>query len=249
VEQREVSVSFLLFIAVGCGAGPDPLFQILEQDNQRMKSNIERLDQESDVLHAENLRLQRELASALRLLSLHNAGLSEGADVSVSIQTSLGNMECSLFPALAPLTVSNFVALAEGSRDWVHPETGEARTDPLYDGTVFHRVIPGFMIQGGDPVGSGQGGPGYRFEDETSPGLGFDRAGRLAMANQGPGTNGSQFFVTLAPRPELDGKHSIFGQCEGLEVAEAIAALPRHETDRPKDPPVLKRILISRQSK
>jgi len=152
-----------------------------------------------------------------------------------TFSTSEGTIVCRLFEQDAPITVKNFVELAEGSREWTHPRTREKSSSRLYDGTVFHRVIPNFMIQGGDPEGTGMGGPGYKFQDETkgSPHK-FDKAGKLAMANSGPNTNGSQFFITVAPTPWLTGNHTIFGEViEGQEVADKITAVPRSRQDRP----------------
>ena len=160
--------------------------------------------------------------------------------------TSLGEFKVELMPDHAPITVSNFVDLASGKREWRDPRDGQKKTDPLYDGTIFHRVIDGFMIQGGDPEGSGRGGPGYRFEDEVGPGTPkFDRAGLLAMANAGPGTNGSQFFVTVAPTPHLTGKHTIFGEVtEGMDVVEKIAKVDVGPDDRPREDVVIQTIKV-----
>ena len=132
-----------------------------------------------------------------------------------TFHTSAGKIVCELYEKEAPKTVANFVGLAEGSKEWTHPASGKKSKDPLYSGTVFHRVIPDFMIQGGDPLGNGTGGPGYQFEDECTPKLGFDKPGRLAMANSGPRTNGSQFFITEVPTTWLNNKHTIFGQVTG----------------------------------
>ncbi len=139
--------------------------------------------------------------------------------------TSMGDIVCKLFPKEAPKTVANFIGLAEGTKDWTDPASGVKKTKtPLYSGTVFHRVIPNFMIQGGDPLGTGSGNPGYKFEDEFVPTLKFDVPGRLAMANSGPGTNGSQFFITEVPTPHLDMHHTIFGQViDGQELVGKIA--------------------------
>ena len=149
--------------------------------------------------------------------------------------TSEGNIVCRLFEKDAPKTVQNFTELAEGKREWVHPNTRKKSSDRLYDGTIFHRVIPNFMIQGGDPQGTGMGGPGYQFEDETrGSSYKFDKPGKLAMANSGPNTNGSQFFITVAPTDWLTGKHTIFGEViEGQDVVDKIANLPRGRQDRP----------------
>jgi len=162
--------------------------------------------------------------------------------------TSEGTIVCRLFEKEAPKTVANFVELAEGKREWSHPTTHKKSKDRLYDGTIFHRVIPNFMIQGGDPQGTGFGGPGYQFEDETkgSPHR-FDKPGKLAMANSGPNTNGSQFFITVAPTTWLTGKHTIFGEVvEGQDVVDKITALPRNRQDKPNTDVVVKSLVIER---
>ena len=161
--------------------------------------------------------------------------------------TTAGTMRCTLFPKQAPKTVDNFIGLAQGTKQWKDPLHGNPMTRPLYNGTIFHRVIPNFMVQGGDPLGNGEGGPGYSFEDEFSPTLKFDRPGRLAMANSGPNTNGSQFFITEAPTPWLDGKHTIFGQCDAPTVAmvKKMARMARDPSnDRPFDPVKINQITI-----
>ena len=163
-------------------------------------------------------------------------------------ETSEGTIVCRLFEKDAPKTVANFVELSEGKREWTHPTTRKKTTDPLYPGTVFHRVIPGFMIQGGDPMGTGFGGPGYQFEDETkgSPHR-FDKAGKLAMANSGPNTNGSQFFITVANTDWLTGKHTIFGEVvEGYEVVEKISKVAKNRQDRPNKDVLVKSVKIER---
>ncbi len=151
--------------------------------------------------------------------------------------TTAGKLTCTLFPKQAPMTVENFIGLATGTKDWKNPVSHMPKHGvPLYDGTIFHRVIPNFMIQGGDPAGNGSGDPGYSFKDEFNPDLKFDRPGRLAMANSGPNTNGSQFFITDVPTPHLNGKHTIFGQCDDASVAlvKQIERRPRDpRTDRP----------------
>jgi peptidyl-prolyl cis-trans isomerase A (cyclophilin A) len=162
-----------------------------------------------------------------------------------TFRTSMGHIRVRLLPDHAPTTVENFIGLATGAKPWRDPKTGEERKDALYDGTIFHRVIPDFMIQGGDPLGSGMGGPGYRFGDEVSGGPSFDKPGYLAMANAGPNTNGSQFFITEAATPWLNGKHTIFGEVvEGMDVVHAIARVPRGANDRPKDDVRIERIEI-----
>jgi peptidyl-prolyl cis-trans isomerase A (cyclophilin A) len=153
-----------------------------------------------------------------------------------TLHTSAGDIRVQLYGNHAPKTVKNFVELAEGSREWTHPETRAKTTDRLYDGTVFHRVIANFMIQGGDPLGRGTGGPGYRFADEFHPELSFDRPYLLAMANSGPGTNGSQFFITVAPTTHLTRKHTIFGEvadADSRAVVDAIATAATGPGDRP----------------
>ncbi|MFY9939987.1 MAG: peptidylprolyl isomerase [Silvibacterium sp.] len=162
--------------------------------------------------------------------------------------TSDGQIVCRLFPAEAPKTVANFIELAEGAREWTHPLTQKKSSEKLYDGTIFHRVIPDFMIQGGDPAGNGMGGPGYRFEDETkgSPHK-FNAPGKLAMANAGPNTNGSQFFITVAPTDWLTGKHTIFGEvAEGQDIVEKISRVKRGSQDKPVQPVVIKSLVIER---
>ena len=158
--------------------------------------------------------------------------------------TSTGTFKVRLMPEHAPVTVANFEELATGKREWRDPRTGQKSNEPLYDGTTFHRVISDFMIQGGDPEGTGRGGPGYNFEDECPPdGPSFDRPGLLAMANAGPNTNGSQFFVTVVPTPWLNGKHTIFGQVvEGMDVVENISKVPTGSGDRPQEDVVLQRV-------
>jgi peptidyl-prolyl cis-trans isomerase A (cyclophilin A) len=164
--------------------------------------------------------------------------------------TSEGSFKVRLMPDHAPNTVANFVELATGRREWRDPRDSQRKTEPLYDGTIFHRVIPDFMIQGGDPEGSGRGGPGYRFEDECPPGgPRFDRPGLVAMANAGPDTNGSQFFVTVAATPWLSGKHTIFGEViDGMGVVEAIAGVDTGPGDKPRRDVVLESIAIDEAS-
>ncbi|MEU3841491.1 peptidylprolyl isomerase [Streptomyces sp. NPDC028635] len=165
-----------------------------------------------------------------------------------TLKTNHGDIEIRLFKDQAPATVRNFVELATGEREWVHPETGQKTKARLYDGTIFHRVISGFMIQGGDPLGNGTGGPGYQFADEFHPDLRFDRPYLLAMANAGPGTNGSQFFITVAPTAWLTRKHTIFGEVTGQagqKVVDAIAgAQTNPRTDRPLQDVVIESVVV-----
>ena len=167
--------------------------------------------------------------------------------LTATLHTNQGPVVIRLFPDHAPKTVRNFVELAEGGRQWTDPRTGRTTTDKLYDGTVFHRVIPDFMIQGGDPLGSGRGGPGYRFADEIHPDLAFDRPYLLAMANAGPGTNGSQFFITVAPTPWLNGKHTIFGEViEGADVVDLISRAKTGGQDRPVEDVTIESVTVER---
>ena len=169
--------------------------------------------------------------------------------LTATLRTNQGPVVIRLFPDHAPKTVRNFVALAEGGKEWTDPRTGRATTDRLYDGSVFHRVIPNFMIQGGDPLGSGRGGPGYKFGDEIHPDLSFDRPYLLAMANAGPGTNGSQFFITTAATPWLNGKHTIFGEViEGADVVDLISHVKTASQDRPVEDVVIESVTVDRGS-
>ncbi len=166
-----------------------------------------------------------------------------------TLHTNLGDIKVTLFDLQSPKTVRNFTGLAEGTKEWTDPRVRAKSTAPLYDGTIFHRVIPGFMIQGGDPLGTGTGGPGFRFEDEFHPELAFDRPYLLAMANAGPNTNGSQFFITVAPTTWLNFKHSIFGEVadqESRDVVDAIAATETGPGDRPRQDVVISSIDIVR---
>jgi peptidyl-prolyl cis-trans isomerase A (cyclophilin A) len=169
--------------------------------------------------------------------------------LTATLQTSQGTVVVRLFPDQAPKTVRNFVELAEGGRQWTDPTTGRETTSKLYDGTIIHRVIPDFMIQGGDPLGSGRGGPGYKFADEIHPDLRFDRPYLLAMANAGPGTNGSQFFITVVPTPWLNGKHTIFGEViEGADVVDRITRVKTGSQDRPVEDVTLESVTVDRSA-
>ena len=177
------------------------------------------------------------------------AGAASGNPVAV-FDTTAGKMRCTLFERQTPQTVANFIGLATGTKDWKNPVSHVTKHNtPLYDGTIFHRVIPNFMIQGGDPAGNGSGDPGYTFKDEIVSGLTFDRPGRLAMANSGPNTNGSQFFITEVPTPHLNGKHTIFGQCDPATVTlvKQIARMASDPRDnRPFRPVKINHVSIER---
>jgi peptidyl-prolyl cis-trans isomerase A (cyclophilin A) len=166
-----------------------------------------------------------------------------------NFETSEGNFKVRLFDKEAPNTVANFTGLAEGTKEWKDPATGERRKAPFYNGIIFHRVINGFMIQGGDPLGQGTGGPGYKFADEFSAKRRHDKAGILSMANSGPNTNGGQFFVTLAATPWLDNKHSVFGEVvEGMDVVQKIGRVPTGKPgDRPLKPITVQSVTIEKK--
>ena len=187
------------------------------------------------------------LLSSLTLWSQDKPATASGHPTAV-IDTTAGKLTCTLFPDKAPIGVANFIGLATGTKDWTSPVTHQKKHGvPLYDGTIFHRVIPDFMIQGGDPMGTGTGDPGYAFKNETSNDLKFDRPGRLAYANAGPGTNGSQFFITEVAYASLNGGYTIFGQCDAASVTlvKQIARMGRDSSDRPYKPVKINHITIS----
>ncbi len=173
----------------------------------------------------------------------------DGQDLYATFKTNQGDIVVRLFAKDAPKTVENFVGLATGEKAWTHPVTKEKQKKPLYDGVVFHRVIPNFMIQGGDPLGEGFGGPGYTFEDEFKSGRTFDKPGLLAMANSGPNSNGSQFFITVAATPHLNDRHTIFGEVvSGYEVVKKISEVPTSQRSKPATPVVIERIQITEKA-
>lgn len=177
-----------------------------------------------------------------------SSSASDPSKLYATLETSVGNIRIELFEQEAPITVKNFVDLATGAKEWTQPATGEKMTNtPFYDGTIFHRVIPEFMIQAGDPLGLGTGGPGYTIPDEFHAALKFDRPGRLGMANAGPNTGGSQFFITHVPQPHLNNAHTIFGQVvEGQDVVDAIAGVPRDQNDKPRTDVVINHVRVER---
>jgi peptidyl-prolyl cis-trans isomerase A (cyclophilin A) len=160
----------------------------------------------------------------------------------------VGAFHCELFADKVPMTVANFVGLARGLKAWRHPGTGEVHKKPFFDGIIFHRVIPRFMVQTGDPLGQGVGGPGYSFDDEIREDLRHSAGGMLSMANAGPGTNGSQFFITEGPTPHLDGMHTVFGQCKEVDLVKQITQVQRDSADRPLQEVKIERVVISRGS-
>lgn len=172
----------------------------------------------------------------------------KGQNMFAVFETNLGTFKVKLFANEAPKTVENFVGLVEGTKEWTDPKTGKKEKKPFYNGLTFHRVIKGFMLQGGDPAGNGTGGPGYQFGDEFHPELKHSKPGILSMANAGPGTNGSQFFVTVAATPWLDGKHSVFGEVvEGMDVVKKIEVVKTGPNDKPVEPVIMKTVKIERK--
>jgi len=235
---------------VGCNTG-------LKQEAEELRTQVNRLTEENrglkkdvDTRDAELTRLRLEAREREAALIGARIGLTDPSQtLFATLETNNGDITLELFWKEAPNTVQNFVTLAEGTRKWRDPKSGAQVSRPLYDGLTFHRIIPDFMIQGGDPLGNGTGGPGYSFPDEFSPNLGHNKPGILSMANAGPDTNGSQFFITLAPKPDLDQKHSVFGQVvEGMDVVRAIAVLPRDKEDKPEEPVVIKHVRIERRA-
>jgi peptidyl-prolyl cis-trans isomerase A (cyclophilin A) len=221
----------------------DPMLMTAHYEENRMDDYLRLAVQVSPPLGL--LPLGKDDPAPLATLRKALGAEEPGSPVRVVLDTTEGSIPCTLFVDQAPYTVAMFVGFATGAQPWTDPRTGAAGEGPLYHDVSFHRVIPQFMIQGGDPLGEGVGGPGYQFHDEVRPDLRFDRAGRLAMANAGPGTNGSQFFVTEAPTPHLDGKHTIFGQCDAPEVVSSIARVPRDARDAPNTPVVLRAVRLA----
>jgi peptidyl-prolyl cis-trans isomerase A (cyclophilin A) len=225
----------------------------LEGELARTKQRVADLEKEKARLEEDKLtqkatidRLEDAARTAKRMQALNALGVRPGQKVYASFVTSAGAINCALRAEEAPETVLNFVQLANGRKEWKHPTTGQATMAPLYNGTIFHRVIPGFMIQGGDPIGTGTGGPGYTFADEVGAHTVFDKPGLLAMANRGPDTNGSQFFITDGTPSHLNGKHTIFGDCTELQIVKAIAGAPRDPAnDKPFAPTVVYSVATS----
>jgi peptidyl-prolyl cis-trans isomerase A (cyclophilin A) len=241
--------TLLMLALFGCGS-PE-----MEAENQALKDEVSKLtadykaaDRQATKLGKKVRSLQKKLRVLKAAATYGELGIETSATISAVFYTSLGTISCDLMPEVAPKTVLNFVQLAEGTRSWEDADKGgETTMRALYSGTIFHRVIPKFMIQGGDPQGTGRGGPGYKFEDETSVGVVFDTPGLLAMANSGPNTNGSQFFITDRATPtHLNGKHTIFGACKNLDVIEAIASVKQGARSKPEKDVVLNRVEIRR---
>ncbi|MBM4368391.1 MAG: peptidylprolyl isomerase [Deltaproteobacteria bacterium] len=225
--------------------------QALIDENDKLKQRVgdleranDRLEKDVAALQAQVDRAQAAKAEAAKADRAGALGWKPGQKLVATFKTSMGDIHCTLRPEQAPETVLNFVQLARGEREWTHPATDEKTTAPLYDGTIFHRVIPDFMIQGGDPLGRGTGGPGYKFADEVGDFTTFDHPGILAMANSGPDTNGSQFFITEGTPNHLNGKHTIFGDCDDLNVVKKIARVEKDRRDKPKTDVVLEKVII-----
>jgi peptidyl-prolyl cis-trans isomerase A (cyclophilin A) len=219
----------------------------LETQVQELKKDKDKLAKDLQSARDRIATLERQEKASASDQVFTNLGIPENGSVKAVISTTMGDVRCTLWPKVAPTTVLNFVELSEGTRSWEDPKTGQQVKRPLYPGTSFHRVIPGFMIQAGDPVGNGTGGPGYSFSDEIRPDVVFDRPGLLAMANSGPNTNGSQFFITDAIPKGIDGRYTIFGDCSGgLDVVKRIAAVPRDKSDKPLTDVTIRRIDIQR---
>ncbi len=223
----------------------------LKEENNRLNETLATQEREVASLEAENgqlrVRVEDLEADIMRRDLAAQLGMSPGQSIHAFLETSVGQIDCELLPTAAPKTVANFVGLAEGTKPWTDPETRQVRIGvPFYDGTLFHRVIPEFMIQAGDPTGTGTGGPGFTIEDEFNDKHRHE-AGSLSMANTGkPNTGGSQFFITEKPAPQLDGKHTVFGACQSLGVVVDIGKRPRDERDRPLEPVVLRKVRIVR---
>jgi peptidyl-prolyl cis-trans isomerase A (cyclophilin A) len=205
----------------------------------------DRLQADNDALKAAQKRADEEAAKAKKAQMFTKVGYKPGENkLTATFHTSMGDIACTLRPDEAPESVLNFIQLAMGEKEWTDTK-GEKTTRPLYDGTIFHRVIPGFMIQGGDPAGNGTGGPGYEFADEVGSFTTFDHTGILAMANRGPNTQGSQFFITDGTPTHLNGKHTILGDCQNQDVVKAITGVERNKQDRPDKDVVLKHVDIA----
>lgn len=217
------------------------------QQQAELRKDKDRLTQELRLAQSKVAQLEAAQKAQSSSSAENTLGLKPGQKLYATIETSMGNMVVELYWDKAPRTVENFVALAEGKKEWLDPKTSERIKKPLYSGTLFHRVIPGFMIQGGDPLGTGTGGPGYKFEDEFSPDLKHDGPGILSMANSGPNTNGSQFFITEKATPWLDNRHTIFGRIiDNVDLVGRIARVPRGSNDKPNVDVIIKGIKISK---
>jgi peptidyl-prolyl cis-trans isomerase A (cyclophilin A) len=249
--KNVVVVGVVLGLAAACHA------RDLEEKNTRLEGELKTCEANLKATEQAKRNLEKRLAQTPPPADVNveevakTLGIKPGDKLFATFETSMGNLVVELFWDKAPNTVTNFVQLAEGTKEWTDPKTGQKVKKPLYDGTKFHRVIPDFMIQGGDPLGNGTGGPGYRFADEFHPSLKHDGPGVLSMANSGPNTNGSQFFITERATPHLDRRHSVFGKVvENVELVGKIARVEKDANDpsgsKPAKDVVLKRVLIGR---
>jgi peptidyl-prolyl cis-trans isomerase A (cyclophilin A) len=215
-------------------AAESPLVRNSNDENRRANRRVE-LIVDPDIRPP----VAADLAAYLKAIP------GNGDAVVATLQTSMGNLKCTLYADRTPATVANFIGLATGQKAWMDPKTGKIVRKPLYDGLVFHRVIPGFMIQGGDPLGAGTGGPGYQFGDEIHPDL-VNLPGTIAMANAGPNTNGSQFFINEVRSTHLDNRHTVFGKCDDVALITKIASVPREANDKPTKPVVIRKITFAK---
>lgn len=253
--MRRLLLPLLLLLATtlpGCTAQLKEEMNDLEEQLDGLRSELSQVQTERDRLLVKVEDLEQDMAN---YALAEEAGLDPTQELWAELDTSMGDILCELASDKAPATVASFVGLAEGTKRWTDPATGRAMDAPLYDGTIIHRVLPGFMIQGGDPLGTGRGGPGFRIDDEFHPQL-RHAPGALSMANSGPDTAGSQFFITEVATPHLDGRHAVFGQCEPLSLVRDIAAVavqppaaPGEEASRPVQDVVLEKVTIHRGSK
>lgn len=250
--MRRTPAFVLLLLLPGCTAELKEEVNRQEDEIDALREQLTAVQAERDRLTVEVVDLQGRLRGFQEVRAL---GVDPRQDLWAVLDTSMGDIVCRLAPDKAPSTVANFVGLAEGTLEWTDPASGRQVKRPLYDGTVFFRVVPGFMIQGGDPEGTGLGGPGFHIDDEFDPEL-KHVAGALSMANAGPGTGGSQFFITEVAAPQLDGLHSVFGRCEPLSLIRDIARVPTirpdepsAEASRPASDVVLRKVTIQRGSK
>lgn len=242
VGMKKVLIGLVsIFALVGCSVTPT------SQINQTPTGTLD--NQPLDDVQSSNSAQTKDMNSIALLPAENLLKLKAGQTMQAVIKTSLGDITVDLFADKTPKTVANFVGLAEGTQPWINPSTGELQENkPLYNGVIFHRVIKDFMIQGGDPLGLGMGGPGYKFEDEIVPELQFNEPGLLAMANAGPGTNGSQFFITTVPTTWLNGKHTIFGKVvKGMDVVSKIENVQTGAGDKPTQDVTIESIQVIRK--
>lgn len=235
--MRNITGIFVLVLMVnltGCKKAMETSKGQQEIKKSETSENIEKREAGTDMKTEEDKQDKLEIGTYAVMSVKHGV-------------EKLGDIVIKLYPEKTPITVQNFVELAEGTKEFVDMKTGEKKKGRYYDGLIFHRVIPNFMIQGGDPSGTGRGGPGYKFQDEIVADLKFDSPGILAMANAGPNTNGSQFFITLAPTPWLNSKHTIFGKVvEGQDIINKISVVPTAAGDKPVQPVVMEKVTIKR---